>query len=105
MLERGLAAGEYRLTGTLGARLEGSGALVTRQLFSAPATLAARTPPAEPCQAHEDRPSRFGVVSPSGWLAGAVATRRVSLWRWQAEGVATVAGGPGGAVLLVGAAF
>lgn len=108
VLERGAAAGEYRLLGTLEARLAEGGALVARQAFSAPATLAVRTQPAEPCQANGDRAWRVGPVgglSEEGWRAGAAYTRRLDLWGWRPEVLAAGAGGPGGAVVLVGTLF
>jgi hypothetical protein len=44
-------------------------------------------------------------VSGQGWLAGGAYARRLDLWGWQPEVLAAGAGGPGGAVLLVGALF
>lgn len=108
VLDEGLAAGEYRLHGTLEARLEATGELVAQQLFSAPATLARRAPPEKPCPTHEDRLQRVGLVggaSVDGWLAGGAYTRRLDVWRWHPEGLVTAAAGPGSAVILAGILF
>lgn len=100
--------GAHVLEGSLAAVKLPSRELILRQPFSYPLTLAVQATPAAPCPANQDRPWRLGAVggvSGQGWLAGAAYTRRLDVWGWRPELLATAAGGPGGAVLLVGAAF
>jgi hypothetical protein len=100
--------GAHLLEGTLEARLVPGGELVLRQPYSGPVTWAVTAVPAAGCPAQQDRPWRVGGVggvSGQGWLAGGAYARRLDLWGWQPEVLAAGAGGPGGAVLLVGALF
>jgi hypothetical protein len=111
LVVRETKGGAYLLEGTLSAWTWPSRELLLRQAYSSPATVAVRPPPAEPCLAAQDRPWRVGGVggvggvSGQGWLAGAAYTRRLDVFGWRPELLATAAGGPGGVVLLAGVAF
>lgn len=105
-------AGAHLLVGTLEARLA-SGALLVRQPFSAPVTVALEAPrdaPREPASLRRWRVGPALGVSEDGPRAGAVLAGRLRVFRWEPELIATAAAGPRregglGGVALVGVAF
>jgi hypothetical protein len=97
-------AGAHLVVGTMAARRVLDGALLLRQPFTAPLTVAVeKAAPAK--RAARWRAGPLAGVGGGGWLAGALLatpSARVPLLGWTVEAWVGAAAGPGGAVLLAG---